>query len=120
MTVYLNGVPDNGTLSGTVTGGQRTSTRDVFIGQRADSSGYNFNGTIDEVRIYNYALSQAEIQGDMNTSASAPPPDVFAPTAPTGLTAPVAGAGANTIPPRAPPPTPPRAPIPARPPPAPA
>src|SRR5258708_39378662 len=91
MTVYLNGVPDNGTLSGTVTGGQRTSTRDVFIGQRADSSGYSFNGTMDEVRIYNYGLSQAEIEGDMNASASAPLLDVFAPTAPTGLTATVAG-----------------------------
>ena len=31
-----------------------------------------FNGTIDEVRIYNRALSQAEIQTDMNTPISPP------------------------------------------------
>jgi RHS repeat-associated protein len=70
MTVYLNGAPDNGTLVGTVASSQSTSHRDVLIGARPDDPfDYNFNGTIDEVRIYNRALTQAEIQADMNASA---------------------------------------------------
>ncbi|MBI3527063.1 MAG: LamG domain-containing protein [Betaproteobacteria bacterium] len=75
MAVYLNGVADNGTLLGTVAGMQLNSTLDLFIGRRADTAGqYNFNGTIDEVRLYNRALSQAEIQADMNTGLGSTSP----------------------------------------------
>src|SRR5258708_32656614 len=91
MTVYVNGVPNNGTLSRTVTGGQRTSTRDVFIGQRADSSGYNFNGTIDEVRIDDRAVSEAEIEADMKAAIAPATPDTVPPEAPAGLSAASAG-----------------------------
>jgi hypothetical protein len=38
----------------------------VNIGQRG--GGFLFQGTIDEVRLYTRALSQAEIQSDMNTA----------------------------------------------------
>src|SRR5205823_3984489 len=57
----------------------------------ADSyTGENFAGRIDEVRIYNRALSAAEIQTDMNTGAGgAPPSDTTPPT--VALTAPAAG-----------------------------
>ena len=41
-----------------------------------------FGGLIDEVRIYNHALTQIEIQTDMNTPV---PGDTSPPTAPTGL-----------------------------------
>jgi len=68
MDVYLNGVLDNGSLTGTVTSSQQNSTLNVDIGKRAGASGFNFNGLIDEVRIYNRALSQAEIQADMNAA----------------------------------------------------
>src|SRR5213076_3340337 len=51
-------------------------------------AGENFAGRIDEVRIYNRALTAAEIQADMNTAVgSAPTPDTQAPTAPGTLTA---------------------------------
>ena len=43
-----------------------------------------FSGVIDEVRIYNRALSVDEIRGDMNTPIGVPA-DVQAPAAPTGL-----------------------------------
>src|SRR5439155_22493632 len=51
--------------------------------------GQGFAGRIDEVRIYNRALSQAGIQSDMNTAirGTPPPPDTAAPTTPTALTA---------------------------------
>jgi glucose/arabinose dehydrogenase/PKD repeat protein len=47
-----------------------------------------FQGAIDEIRIYNRALTQAEIQTDMNTPVGpAAPPDTTAPSSPTGLAA---------------------------------
>jgi hypothetical protein len=44
---------------------------------------------IDEVRVYSRALTQAQVQTDMNTpiGGSAPPPDTTPPSAPAGLTA---------------------------------
>jgi hypothetical protein len=54
----------------------------------------SFIGRIDEVRVYNRALSAAEIQSDMNTAVGStpPPPDTIPPTVPTGLTATVVSA----------------------------
>ncbi len=54
-----------------------------------------FDGLLDDLRIYNRALTQAEIKADMNTPvpdtppapSPLPVPDTQAPTAPTGLTA---------------------------------
>ncbi len=92
LNAYLNGVLDNGTLLGTVTSTQLNSPLNVNIGRRPGASGYEFNGTIDEVRIYNRALSQAEIQADMNASAGGSGGDVIPPSTPTGLSATTAGA----------------------------
>jgi len=65
LDVYVNGVLDNGVLRGAVPAAQYDAAQNVNIGRR--SGGYYFQGTIDEVRIYNRALSQSEIQADMNT-----------------------------------------------------
>jgi chitodextrinase len=67
LHVYRNGQLDDGTLVGTVSAAQQNSTATVNIGRRPASSNYNFNGRIDDVRIYNRALTAAEIQTDMNT-----------------------------------------------------
>ncbi|MGH7158349.1 MAG: fibronectin type III domain-containing protein [Candidatus Saccharimonadales bacterium] len=59
----------NGNLVSTKTLNATISARGnaMFIG--ADQSvGQHFKGTMDDIRIYNKALSQAEIQADMNTS----------------------------------------------------
>ncbi|QEH32282.1 Chitodextrinase precursor [Aquisphaera giovannonii] len=48
-----------------------------------DWSGEMFAGIIDEVRIYNVALTQSQIQGDMNAPVDSIPPTV-AMTAPSG------------------------------------
>ena len=67
LHVYLNGQLNDGTLVGTVPTAQTTSTLNVQLGQRPGLPGtYNFAGTLDEVRLYPRALSQAEIQADMN------------------------------------------------------
>jgi len=87
LNVYLNGVLDNGTLTGTVSSTQHESPMNVYIGKRPGANGYEFLGIIDDVRIYNRALSQAEIQTDMAAPASGPAPDTIAPSAPTTLSA---------------------------------
>ena len=72
LNVYLNGQLDNGALLGTVTTSQQNSTLNVNIGQRSGSPGaYNFNGLIDDVRIYNRPLTVAQIQTDMITPVTA-------------------------------------------------
>ena len=72
LNIYVNGVLDSGTLIGTVPASQFNSTQNVNIGRR--SGGFYFQGTIDEVRVYNTALTQAQIQADMNTPIGGTPP----------------------------------------------
>jgi hypothetical protein len=76
LSTYVNGVLDNGTLRNTVPTAQADAAVNVNIGRR--TGGFYFNGIIDEIRIYSRALSQAEIQVDMNTpvGGTPPPPDL--------------------------------------------
>ena len=60
LDVYVNGVLDNGTLSGTVPSSQFNSSNNLQIGA-FNASGL-FRGTIDDVRIYNRALSAQEVK----------------------------------------------------------
>ena len=91
LDIYVNGVRDNGVLIGTVPASQINSAVNVNIGRR--NGGYYFNGVIDEVRIYNRALSQAEIQVDMNTPIGGLPP----PPTPTPTATPTPTPGNNTF-----------------------
>jgi hypothetical protein len=69
MKVYVNGKLDNGVLVGRIPATQPASTQNVHIGQRPGAPRTsNFAGVLDDVRIYNRALSQAEIQADIGTS----------------------------------------------------
>jgi uncharacterized protein YjdB len=69
LRVYVNGTQVN---SVAVTGNMAVSTSPLRIG--GDSVwGEYFNGTIDEVRVYNRALSTAEIQTDMNKAITTAP-----------------------------------------------
>jgi hypothetical protein len=89
LSTYVNGSLDNGALHGTVSASQFNQNVNVSIGRRA--GGYYFNGVIDEVRIYNRALSQAEIQTDMATPINgASLPDATPPT--VSIAAPAKGA----------------------------
>ncbi len=83
LRLYVNGVPVSSLAR---IGSIPTSTNPLQIG--GDSIyGQYFQGSIDEVRIYNRALSQAEIQADMGTQLGTPIPDAQPPTAPGTLTA---------------------------------
>ncbi len=77
----------NGTLVGSQakTGAITTSTNQLQIGGDSLYCQY-FSGLIDEVRVYNIALSAAAIQTDMNTPISAST-DGTPPSAPGTLTA---------------------------------
>jgi glucose/arabinose dehydrogenase/PKD repeat protein len=67
LNIYVNGVLDNGLLSGTVPAAQVDANFNANIGQRTGMPGtYNFQGRIDEVHVFNRALSASEIQNDMN------------------------------------------------------
>ena len=59
----------NGTMVATraATGAIQTTTNPLWIGGNQPYGEY-FRGLIDEVRVYNRALSQAEVQTDMNTA----------------------------------------------------
>ena len=65
LDIYVNGVLDNGVLRGAVPASQFDPNQNVTIGRR--TGGFYFKGTIDEVRIYNRALTATQIQADMNT-----------------------------------------------------
>ncbi|PYJ85154.1 MAG: hypothetical protein DME22_10205 [Verrucomicrobia bacterium] len=75
LRLYVNGTQVSSVAK---TGTILTSTNPLQIG--GDSMyGQYFAGTIDEVRVYNVALSAAQIQGDMNTPIGGSNPN----TAPT-------------------------------------
>jgi hypothetical protein len=61
---YVNGV-QVGSVAGS--GAITVSNGALRIGGDASSTGEFFTGMIDEVRVYNRALSPAEIQSDMTT-----------------------------------------------------
>ena len=63
MRLYVNGVQ---AASQAQTGAIETNSNPLRIGGNVPYGEY-FQGRIDEVRVYNRALSQAEIQTDMNT-----------------------------------------------------
>ncbi len=83
LVLYVNGVQ---VATQALSGSLATSTDLLQIG--GDSLyGQYFQGLIDNIRIYNMALTAAEIQADMNTPIAAGGP----PTAPTSLTAEASG-----------------------------
>jgi uncharacterized repeat protein (TIGR01451 family) len=65
--VYVNGVLDDSTKGYVApSGSQLNSSLNAYIGKRASTNGYEFKGTIDEVRIYNRAITPSEITALFN------------------------------------------------------
>jgi len=90
---YLTGTFDGTTASFYINGllvASRTFTGNVGdsntwrIGSYGSSPGGFFDGAVDQVRIYDHALTQAQVQTDMNTPVG--PVDSGPPTQPTALT----------------------------------
>jgi len=74
FTIYLNG---SSVLNVSETAVPVPNTQPVVFGKTG--YGERWNGAIDEVRIYNRSLSQAEIQADMNTPLGSAPSDTTPP-----------------------------------------
>jgi glucose/arabinose dehydrogenase/fibronectin type 3 domain-containing protein len=83
LRLYVNGAQ---VATAARTGAVQTSTNPLWIGGNNPYGEY-FQGLIDEVRVYNRALTQADIQTDMNTSIVPTAPDTTAPSTPSGLNA---------------------------------
>jgi chitodextrinase len=85
--IYVNGVA---VASRPLSGSMPNSTGALRIGGNNVWAEW-FQGQIDDLRIYDRALSASELQSDMNTPVAPPPPgppaDTQAPSVPTGLTA---------------------------------
>ncbi|MDP3899712.1 MAG: LamG-like jellyroll fold domain-containing protein [bacterium] len=76
--------------SDSLTGNLGAISDDTNLGKGPGVNDYYFNGNIDDVRIYNRALTSAEVTELYNyTGGGTPPPsgDTQAPTTPTGLSA---------------------------------
>jgi len=61
---YINGqVADSRDDANFVTGGKTLSqdTNDLAMGNRSDANNRAFEGTVDDVRVYNYALTEAQV-----------------------------------------------------------
>lgn len=73
LQFYINGVPDN---SEPITGNVYSDSDPVIIGGQngSGSNAFPYDGTIDEVRIYNNALTQEQIVADMNKASIGQPP----------------------------------------------
>ena len=90
LRLYVNGAQVS---SKSVTGANgQLGSGSLHIGGNAVWAEW-FSGQIDDLRVYNRALTVAEVQSDMNTPVGGTPPpppppaDTQAPTAPSGLTA---------------------------------
>ncbi len=95
LRLFVNGAQ---TATRAVTGAMRTSTGQLSIGGNV-AWGEWFAGQMDDLRVYNRALTTGELQTDMITPVGgAPPPDTTPPT--VSITAPVAGifvSGTTTV-----------------------
>ena len=93
LRLFVNGTQ---VASRATTGAIQTTDNPLWIGGNSPYGEY-FTGLIDEVRVYNRALTQAEIQTDMNTGIVPTAGDTTPPSAPTGLTATAAGPARSNL-----------------------
>jgi len=85
MTIYVDGKSES---SGADTMGSSVTIADARIGDEPmNTSIPNMNGSIDEVRVYNRALTASEITELYNYTGAPSPADTAAPSVPIGLTA---------------------------------
>jgi hypothetical protein len=64
LDIYVNGVLDNGVLRGTIPSVRTVQSTNVNIGRGSGGFAY-FQGVVDDVRLYNRALSPEEVQQTM-------------------------------------------------------
>ena len=89
--LYLDGLQKGTSRAWTGVAGSPTTTQDIQLGHYPGAFGgvEYFQGLLDEIRIYNTALSASDVSA-LFTADNAPPPDTTPPT--VAITAPAAGA----------------------------
>lgn len=95
LTFYVNGV-SVGSLA--ISGATNVTTGALAFGRAGSYAKYYFNGRVDEVAIYNKALSLTQIQNHLTAATSATPTPTVAPTGsptPTGTATPAPTATAT-------------------------
>ena len=72
VTIYVNGKEEAGTVTGTIPSSLSDSSNRFHVGaEYSSSTAQNFyNGTIDEVKVYNYALTTDEVKVDYNQDSA--------------------------------------------------
>jgi hypothetical protein len=88
FTIYLNGTP---ILSEAETSSMLVNNQDLVFGQ--SHVGERWNGIVDDLRIYDSVLSQAEIEIDMITPVGGTPPDPDTTPPACSIISPAGGAG---------------------------
>ncbi len=73
-TLYVDGHVD---VSVSVTGTLSSSTYPVYFGENAGHTGRNFNGYIDEVRVWSIARTESQVRADMFTTVSSAQPSLL-------------------------------------------
>jgi len=68
LIMHVNGREVGRVLIAGLTHPRTANTEPLVVGRRTESAGPSFNGNIDEVRIYNRALSAAEIMANFNAT----------------------------------------------------
>jgi glucose/arabinose dehydrogenase/PKD repeat protein len=91
LRLYVNGTQVSTTAK---TGGIATSTNPLTIGSDPIYGQY-FQGMIDDIRVYDSALTGSQIQTDMNTPVSPPVSDTTPPTA--AISSPADGATVQDV-----------------------
>jgi len=64
--IYIDGVLKN--TNNAITTGPTSNTAPLLIGSRSGSNG--FGGSVDDVRVYNYALTKEQVANVFNGGAS--------------------------------------------------
>src|ERR1019366_18455 len=95
LLLYVNGVPETLQAPATWDGTIRSVNMEMNIGRKATGGDY-WQGSIDEVRVYNRALSAAEI-GALATSPPVAVADSFSTSINTQLSVSTPGVLANDI-----------------------
>ncbi|MDI6777894.1 MAG: DUF2341 domain-containing protein [Patescibacteria group bacterium] len=68
VTLYVNGIDKGGSVTGTIPSSIADSTGKLYIGDRTDPTNY-YDGQIDDVRVYNYALTAEQIRQVFNNGS---------------------------------------------------
>jgi hypothetical protein len=70
MKIYINGIQENGQTGKSGTLDYNSQNNDINIGSRGSySNGEYINGRVDEVKIFNYALTPEQIRENYNAGA---------------------------------------------------